>query len=179
MTVHPPVVAAEPIPPCLLLVESQPTARARLQCATRSVAHVVTRTDFPTARQWLENGRERPDFLVTNVRLGPYNGLHLVYLVAAKGILAWSIVYTEQPEVGLAKEVHHAGAFYDICERLAVTVNAYLRGTLPPRDRRESFSEDRRTLFRGGRRCWDHHLAAQAPPLETCRGRRPSLMGTA
>lgn len=184
MTGHPPVApvaAAEPVPPRLLLVESQPAARARLQCAMRSVAHVVTRTDFPTARKWLENGPGRPDFLVTNLRLGLYNGLHLVYLVAARGIRAWSIVYTEQLDVGLAKEIHHAGAFYDIRERLVVTVNAYVRGILPLRDRRERFLEDRRTMFRGGRRCWDHHLAAQAPPassrMSSSNDRRQSHTG--
>lgn len=165
MTVHPPAaqVAAEPpVLPRLLLVEPQPAARALLQSATRSVAHVGAYTDFPTARKCLENGLL--DFLVTNVRLGVYNGLHLVYLAAARGIRAWSIVYTELPDVALAREVQHAGAFYDTRERLQVTLIAYVRGNLPLRDRRDRLIEDRRTVFRGGRRCWDHHIGAQVRP---------------
>ncbi len=144
----------------LLLVEPRPAARALLQRAMTSVALVVPQTDFPTARQRLES--EGFDFLVTNVRLGLFNGLHLVYLAAAEGIRTLSIVYTEQAEVGLAQEVHRAGAFYETWERLLVTISGYARGNLPPRDRRKRLLEDRRTMVRGGRRQWDHHIAAYA-----------------
>lgn len=174
--VHPSAVqvaAAEtPVLPRLLLVEPQPAARAALLGATRSVARVVARTDFPTARECLENAS--PDFVVTNVRLGVYNGLHLVYLAAARGIRASSIVYTERPEIGLAREVHYAGAFYDTREHLRMTLVAYVRGNLPPRDRRDAL-EDRRTMFRGGRRCWDHHIATVPSLIEVdvhCAGDR-------
>jgi hypothetical protein len=160
--VHPPDVppaGAELLAFRLLLVEPQATPRALLQRAATPVARVVSHADFPTAREYLEDGLPF-DFLVTNVRLGAFNGLHLVYVAAAKGLPARSIVYTDQPEVGLASEAHRAGAFYETGECLRVTLTGYLRGTLPPYDRRKPSAEAHHTLVPGGRRCWDRHLAA-------------------
>jgi DNA-binding NtrC family response regulator len=152
-----PVAVLESPARCLLLVEPEPATRALLQRAMRMVAHVVIHSDFPTARRCLKEGSSL-DFLITNVRLGIYNGLHLVYLAAAQGIPARSIVYTDHRDVGLAKEAQRAGAFYETITSLPVTLIAYLRGTLPPEDRREPSVQDRRTIFRGGRRRWDHHM---------------------
>jgi DNA-binding NtrC family response regulator len=145
--------------PRLLLVEPEPVTRAVLQRATRAVARVISYSEFSGAQRCLKK-RSSLDFLITNVRLGIYNGLHLVYLAAAHGIRARSIAYTEQRDAGLGKEAQRAGAFYETSTCLAVTLTAYLRGTLPPHDRREPSIQDRRTIFRGGRRCWDHHIAA-------------------
>jgi hypothetical protein len=38
---------------------------------------------------------------------------------------------------------------------------SYLTQVLPLRDRRDASHLDRRALFRGGRRCWDHHVSQQ------------------
>jgi hypothetical protein len=97
------------------------------------------------------------DFLITNVRLGAYNGLHLVYLASWGSDPPRPIVYTDHHDPGLAREVQLAGAFYETRECLSVTLAAYLAHTLPPRDRRDPSVPDRRRLIRGGRRCWDRH----------------------
>ena len=142
----------------LLVVDPESSTRALLEHATAPLAHVITYADFATARQVLDE-ESSLDFLITNVRLGAYNGLHLVHLAAVHGTHPRSIAYTDRRDVGLAKEAQRAGAFYEILPCLPVTIAAYLRGTLPSHDRREPAFLDRRTIFRDGRRCWDHHIA--------------------
>jgi DNA-binding NtrC family response regulator len=142
-----------------MLVEPHWGTRVLLQRATGMIAEVTTYQDFETARRDLENVRSL-DFLISNIKLDEYNGLHLVHLLAARGMAARSIVYTDEREIGLAKLAHRAGAFYETRECLFVALAAYLRGTLPSRDRRTTCLPDRRVLARGGRRCSDHHRKA-------------------
>jgi DNA-binding NtrC family response regulator len=153
--------SAEPTHAALhvLLVEPEPETRILLQKAASAVAQVAAHSDFSSAR--LRLGDAPFDFLVTNLRLEAYNGLHLVYLAAAHGISARSIVYSDRHDVGLAREAQRAGAFYETRECLSVTLTAYLRGTLPLHDRRAPTFQDRRGIFRGGRRCWDSHVAGR------------------
>jgi DNA-binding NtrC family response regulator len=139
----------------LLLVEANDIARHILEAAAASLAQVESHRRFETARASLF--RTAFDFLVTNVRLHAYNGLHLVYLSAKHGTPR-AIVYSEERDPSLAREIQRAGAFYEIASCLPVTLTAYIRGTLPDRDRRDPALDDRRRQFRGGRRCWDHHL---------------------
>jgi DNA-binding NarL/FixJ family response regulator len=114
------------------------------------------RRTFEAARATLS---ERPfDFIITNLRLSDFNGLHLVHLVAGHNRPPRCIVYTDKRDASLAREVQRSGAFYDIAECLPVTLSAYLRGTLPSTDRRNAALTDRRGSFRGGRRCWDEHM---------------------
>lgn len=128
-----------------------------LRAAASAVADVQHQPEFAGARAQLS---ETPyDFLVTNLRLGAYNGLHLVHLAAAHGLPVRCIVYTDERDVELARDIQSAGAFYETRECLPTTLAAYLRGTLPARDRRAPVMSDRRRVFRGGRRCWDQHLA--------------------
>jgi hypothetical protein len=94
--------------------------------------------------------------VVTNVRLGAYNGLQLVYLATARSLATRSIVYSDEYDLGFARDAHRAGAFYERRECLPVTLGAYLRGTLPSEDRRNPSSQ--RTLPSVGRRCWDQHV---------------------
>ena len=65
----------------ILLVETDDVARGRLEAAAGSLAHVESHRRFETARAKLF--RAPFDLLVTNVRLGAYNGLHLVYLCSS------------------------------------------------------------------------------------------------
>jgi hypothetical protein len=68
----------------VLLVDPDVETLQRLKAAWQPIASVVAYSDFPIARrQLLETW---PDFLVTNLRLGVYNGLHLVYLAVTKGL---------------------------------------------------------------------------------------------
>ena len=140
----------------ILLVEPDDTRRSVLERAVFSVARTESHGVFETARARLFHAPF--DFLVTNVRLGPYNGLHLVYLSSPAEGAPRAIVYSDDRDAGLAREVQRAGAFYEVGSCLPVTLAAYVKGTLPDHDRRDPVLPDRRRLVRGGRRCWDSHL---------------------
>jgi DNA-binding NtrC family response regulator len=115
-------------------------------------------SDFSTARARLRAAP--PDLLVTALRLREYNGLNLVYIAAGAGLPTRSIVYTEDSDAGMAREVRAAGAFYEIRARLAAALPGYLSATLPPQDRRGDHFYDRRRSGRtGGRRAVDQPLS--------------------
>jgi DNA-binding NtrC family response regulator len=144
------------LPTHVLLVEPDEAARDVLQTAASAFAHVESHGRFDTARARVFHGSF--DFLVTNIRLDAYNGLHLVYLRPIGLGSPRAIVYSDDRDLGLAREAQQAGAFYEAHECLPVTLAAYLQGTLPARDRRDPASRDRRGILRGGRRCWDLYL---------------------
>jgi DNA-binding NtrC family response regulator len=146
----------------LLLVEPNDVSRQILAAAAASVTEVESHRIFETARARLWN--QPFDFLVTNVRLGAYNGLHLVYVSSHGHGTPRAIVYSDERDPGLAREVQRAGAFYEVAACLPVTLAAYVKGTLPDRDRRDPASADRRSQIRGGRRCWDYHLHSAGKP---------------
>ena len=137
----------------LLLVEPDGRCRARLRAAARAHAHVDVRADFPSARTQLL--MTPYDWLITNLRLRAYNGLHLVHLAATSGLATRSVVYAEHHDPSLAREAQRAGAFYETVEGLELALRAYLDGEVPERDRRDIVRRDRRVIFRGGRRSTD------------------------
>jgi len=141
----------------VLLVEPDDAARHTLHDAIGALAAIEPHREFMTARGRCLAGSF--DFLVTNMRLGAYNGLHLAYLCMAGLGTPRVIVYTDARDQSLAREVQRAGAFYEVGTCLPVTLAAYFSSMLPPRDRREPARFDRRRQTRGGRRCWDRHLA--------------------
>jgi len=143
----------------ILLVEPDDAVRHTLYDAVGALAEVEPHREFRTARARCLAGSF--DFLVTNMRLGAYNGLHLAYLCMAGFGTPRVIVYTDARDPSLAREVQRAGAFYEVAACLPVTLAAYLTGMLPARDRREPARSDRRRQTRGGRRCWDRHLVKQ------------------
>src|SRR5688572_4682273 len=144
------------LPAHVLLVEPDEAARGVLEAAASAFAHVESHGRFDTARARVCHASF--DFLVTNIRLDAYNGLHLVYLRSPGANSPRAIVYSDEHDLGLAREAQRAGAFYEIHKCLPVTLAAYIGQTLPAWDRRDPGSRDRRTIFRGGRRCWDQHL---------------------
>ena len=136
----------------LLLVEPRDASREVLRAAIGPLASVEAHADFADARRRLSAAPV--DFLVTNVRLGAYNGLHLVYLAESfnRG-LTRAIVYSDVLDIGIAREAQLAGAFYELRTNLPAALVSYLRAPiLPPRDRRNPAQGDRRAQFRGGRR---------------------------
>ena len=149
----------------ILLVEPDDAVRHTLKDAVGTLAEVEPHREFRTARARCLAGSF--DFLVTNMRLGAYNGLHLAYLCMAGFGTPRVIVYTDARDPGLAREVQRAGAFYEVGPCLPVTLAAYLTGMLPARDRRGPAISDRRRQTRGGRRCWDRHLVKQDGPLSS------------
>jgi hypothetical protein len=142
----------------VLLVETDGTALAIMRSAASLIADIDACPDFVAARARAVSGEF--DFLITNLRLEAYNGLHLVYLALSARSTTRSIVYTEKRELQLAREVQEAGAFYELRDRVPYVLHGYLRGALPPVDRRNPAFGDRRGAFRGGRRSSDLPLLA-------------------
>jgi hypothetical protein len=129
----------------VLLVEPDDRLAAALADQARGVADVHRQAAFEAARAEL---LVTPFvFLVTNLRLGDYNGLHLVYLSAAaeRPARARAIVYTVEYDRVAAREVRHAGALYETGERLTQAFAAYLSGALPGREGRSSANRQRPT----------------------------------
>lgn len=136
------------------------TALARIvepESAPRNGPEVALCLDFSTARARMRAAP--PELLITALRLREYNGLNLVYLAAGAGLPTRSIVYTEATDAGMAREIRAAGAFYEVRPRLPVALPGYMAAKLPPQDRRDVGSYDRRRSGRsGGRRAVDQPL---------------------
>lgn len=142
----------------LLLVEPDAVIGEWLRPACERVARATICKDFISARSQLLTAA--PDILVTNLRLGEYNGLHLVLLAAADGSPTRSVVHSNRPDPYLIREAQTIGAFFERTERLPYSLVGYVHFDLPPRDRRTVQRYDRRSAFRGGRRCADVSLPA-------------------
>jgi hypothetical protein len=97
--------------------------------------------------------------LVAPIALGEFNGLHLVYLASTLSVDTRSIVHTEAPDAGHARDVRAAGAFYEVRSRLRAALPAYVSAALPLQDRRLNLRYDRRQnpRARGGRRAVDRY----------------------
>jgi hypothetical protein len=102
--------------------------------------------------------------IVTNLRLAAFNGLHLVHLAATAGLPTRAVVYTDEYDALIGREVQRAGAFYETRACLEMALPAYVRGALPPEDRRNPAIRERRLEYRGGRRSWDRPLSRRALP---------------
>jgi hypothetical protein len=132
----------------------------RLDAVRRRIGQAVdlaTCTSFWKARHQLLT--THPALLISNVRLGSHNGLHLVHLATFTGLETRCVVYDEPADLHLIREAQKIGAFYERTSRLAFAIPSYLQSGLPDRDRRDAGSVDRRGLYRGGRRTSD--LAAE------------------
>ncbi len=137
----------------VLLAEPDRAMAAVLQDHAPTRTDVHWYSDFDAARADL---RTTPfNFIITNLRLNAYNGLHLIHLAGTSSLPIRAIVYTDEYNPELAREAQRAGAFYETRACLPHALGAYLQRPLPPRDRRDPAVRDRRATFRGGRRCWD------------------------
>jgi hypothetical protein len=141
----------------VLLVDTEPLW-PNAATAFGRVAELAACNDFESARHQLLTAG--PDFLVTNLRLGAYNGLHLVYLATLSDHGIRAIVYSRHADLSLIREAQGVGAFFESPRRLALTLPGYLIGELPPHDRRLPERYDRRRASRGGRRLADVALMA-------------------
>ena len=121
-----------------------------VEAALRLVADVEVCTNFQDARARLLHNP--PDLLITNLRLEAYNGLHLVHLAAATRTRC--IVFSTHEDIGLAREVQAAGAFFELPVRLPQAIESYVNAALPHHDRRD-VNRLGQLPFRGGRRCTD------------------------
>jgi hypothetical protein len=130
------------------------------------LAEIEVCTEFSVARARLFD-LPPPELLVTNLRLGPFNGLHLVFLAQSANLPTICLAYgahRNPTDLALAREAQLAGAFYEASYKLPHALPAFLQSELPERDRRDPARDDRRSSFRGGRRATDLtevRLAAQ------------------
>jgi hypothetical protein len=95
------------------------------------------------------------DWLVTNIRLEAYNGLHLAYLAKVTQQPTKILIYSDEADLLLAREAQRLGAFYEPRDTIRQSLPGYLSSTLPSSDRRDVAIPDRRATFRGGRRSSD------------------------
>ena len=140
-------------PKKVLVVDPDPAMAQALQRTCGFIADIEGRSDFLAARESL--AKNPPDFLVTHLRLGAYNGLHLMYLARAGRRPTRSICYSTVIDMALIKEAQGIGAFFEAPTRVPYALISYLRSPLPEFDRRFPRETDRRREFRGGRRSAD------------------------
>ena len=134
-----------------MLVEPHARSRKMLASMLAGVADVDAYHDFLSARHTVFGTPY--DLLVTQVRLGLYNGLHLAYL--ARPHVMRRVVYASSTDLVIAREAQSAGAFYETAERLPFVLLHYVTLALPSVDRRDPSRWDRRSNSRGGRRVTD------------------------
>ena len=139
--------------PSVLIVEPDAFISRRLKEACGALARVTSCSDFPSGRERLMV--EQPNFLVTNLRLNEYNGLHLLFLTQAEERTTHCIIHTSRPDFSLVQEAQKLGAVFEWTERLPYALHQYLQSPWPQADRRTPHRIDRRRLFRGGRRAPD------------------------
>lgn len=144
-------------PKRVLLVETDPGFRRRLEEVAGPIADVHAVGDFQAARNALMTGTF--ELLLTNIRLGAHNGLHLIYLARAAGLALRALAYSDPIDPVLAREAQRAGGFYEPQVRLPYGLAAYIRAELPKEDRRDPGVVDRRGDYRGGRRRSDVPLS--------------------
>jgi hypothetical protein len=145
--------------PLVVIVDRDPAMVSLLQNAVADIASTCGCCDFITARYTLKE--LAPTWLVSNLRLGMYNGLHLVYLSKSLEQSTRCIVYTNRVHVDFVRETQLAGAFFERAQHMRLALPAYIRGTLPAADRRTFTLLDRRSSTRGGRRASDVRTRAR------------------
>ena len=142
----------------VLLVETDPVFCRLLEQVAAPISDVHAVGDFQSARNALMEGGF--DLLLTNIRLGAHNGLHLMYLAQAAGLPVRTLAYSDPIDPVLAREAQRGGGFYEAMIRLPYSLPAYVGGELPVLDRRDPAVIDRRGSYRGGRRRADVPLSA-------------------
>src|SRR6266404_2153026 len=102
------------MPQRILLVEPNTLTRETLASILVGVADVEAYADFRAARHVVAAAPY--DLLVTQLRLGAFNGLHLVHLARPRQIRC--VVYAAVTDPVLARIAQSAGAFYETMDRL-------------------------------------------------------------
>jgi DNA-binding NtrC family response regulator len=138
-----------------VIVDHDPAVVSRLApLVTGAGYETIVCTRFEAARTLLHSGRTI-SALISNLRLGEFNGIHLVYLAKLGAADTRALIYASAHDPLLAREAQRAGAFYQRQAFLMFALVSFLNATLPAADRRDVSGVDRRTSFRGGRRATD------------------------
>src|SRR5262245_346564 len=133
-----------------LIVDPHRNYGSRLEQIAKGVGwNTELRTTFEEAR--IDIAAWAPAMVVTSLRLGAFNGVHLVYLAKMANPAVTCVVYDEG-ESALGLDAQRAGAFFEPRRFLPFSLSQYLTSMLPPSDRRDVMRPDRRARFRGGRR---------------------------
>jgi DNA-binding NtrC family response regulator len=145
----------------ILIVEPDTAFRHHLAKIARGRGTLVMEAaDFASARRWLL--LRNTNFLVANLRLDDYSGIHLVVL--AGGEQTVSVVYVDAHNLGIAGDAQGAGAFYEVLDAMPLALPAYLRATLPDRDRRNPSTYGERRQPPAGRRATDGMFSKTGGP---------------
>jgi DNA-binding NtrC family response regulator len=147
-----------------LIVDLDPLLLSTIGAIVAAHGHpCITTSDFAEARRHLRDGPL--GVVVTNLRLGAFNGIHLAYLTRIGHPDARILVYAHEHDRMLAAETQAAGAFYARQEHVSFSLPAFLRASLPDKDRRNVDGSDRRAEFRGGRRTTDITILTYTPAV--------------
>lgn len=131
-----------------------------LDCVSRLAAIAEASGWSVAAESTFDNARsaicERaPSVVITNMRLGAFNGIHLAYITKQANPNATVVVYSDTEDPVLAREVRSANAVYEQLARLLHSLPLHLGAEPPPQNRRRLATSDRRRRSRGGRRTTD------------------------
>jgi DNA-binding NtrC family response regulator len=137
-----------------LIVDPHPNFSSHLAAAAVAAGwQVFVAQTFEEARAHIAH--PELGLLATSLKLGSFNGIHLVYLARQANPGVVCLVHGDT-DFGLAGEAQQAGAFFERRNFAPVAFGQYLStAALPARDRRDARYVDRRTTFRGGRRKTD------------------------
>ena len=94
--------------PTVLIVHDNLSVLARLTARLKGTADVSTATTFDQAKAILT--ATPPTVLITGVRLGQYNGLHLIIRSRIDHPLTVGIVIAEKSDAALEQEAAKSGA---------------------------------------------------------------------
>ena len=155
----------------VLLVEPETVLRLQMRNAIDTMAMVDAEPGVPSARQRLLGAPY--NWLVTNIRLQAYNGLHLAYLARMSTQPIRILVYGQGDDLLLAREAQQLGAFYESRKSVVSSLAAYLTSPLPAADRRDAAVQDRRSMYRGGRRSADATLFSDPLGVRQSSSRLP------
>jgi DNA-binding response OmpR family regulator len=97
----------KPMPDVLLVAPDSRVAARVLSYLTEAGMRVTLVDDFETGREQLQS--LSPDLLISEVRLGDYNGLHLALRASSCGIPA---IILGDEDVVLKREARNMGAAY-------------------------------------------------------------------
>ena len=140
----------------LLVVEPYESFRSQLVLiADEAGWEAIACETFALARRMVTDRESQ--LVVSNVRLGQFNGIQLAYLAKLATPSATVIVYASEKDMSLAHDAQEAAAFFERQSVMPYALPSYLKAqrALPERDRRDPVRPDRRSTFRGGRRATD------------------------
>jgi hypothetical protein len=149
--------------PTVMIVEPDHLIASRLASIAQKLgANVVTRASFEEARR--DIALRVPALLISHVKLGQMRGTHLAHAATLASNRLHAVVYGSPSDLALERDARRPRIFFERERFLPYALGQYLTATLPPEDRRDVRTIDRRTTFRGGRRATD--ITALRGPIQ-------------